>query len=168
MKYILTLIAGLCCMHLSAQEKCSAVIDWHYLKPIQVYDSPDGNSIYSIQNDSAKEDYVHVRILDQTENWFYISNTNRAKEEKTGWIKKESYIGTYKRHERSPMTLVMYKERNVAEKNKIVIEDWYPVLLTIVSCENSWVYVSFYHKESVYTGWFPANELCSNYYTYCN
>ena len=149
------------------QDKCPAVIEWHYIKPINIYDKPDGKIIHQMKNDTTNEDLLHLDILKQNNTHFYVS-INLVKDSATGWIKKADYIGAYKRHEEFPMDLTLYKDKKISDANKITIKNWTPTMLTIEMYADKWVFVSLKQKGMAYSGWIQANELCANSYTYCN
>lgn len=151
------------------QDKCRAIIDWKFLDVVDIYDKPDGKLIHQMKNDSANEDYLHLIILKQTESYFFVSIvTEIKKEERKGWIKKASYIGAYKKHEKFPMDLTLYKDEKESDKDKIVITNWRPTLLTIEKCGDKWSLVSLKQNGHTFKGWIQADELCVNSYTYCN
>ena len=155
-------------MNCFAQDKCLAIINWKYLRPVELYDKPGGNVVETIKNDSASEDYLHLDIIEQTDAYFNVIISSIKISNKRGWIRKADYIGAYKKHEKFPMDLTIYKDKNVIDSNKIVIKDWTPDLLTIINCDGKWTFVSLTQNKKKYEGWIETGELCANAYTYCN
>lgn len=103
------------------------------------------------------------------DSYFFVSITMTIKKDSiTAWIKKASYIGAYKRHEEFPMDLILYKNKNVSDEDKIIIINWTPILLTIEKYSNEWAYISLTQNDILYKGWIQSDELCANSYTYCN
>jgi hypothetical protein len=168
MKIIITSIILFIYTNSHCQIKCDAIIDWHYLGEIIVYEKPNGKITSIVKNDSLNEQYLHLVILDQRKDYFYVSigggieSTN-----KTGWIKKAKYIGAYKRHENSTMKLTLYSETKKSVKKIIEIKNWRPVLLTFDKCNGEMVLVRFTQNGKDYKGWIEKTELCANTYTTC-
>jgi hypothetical protein len=166
---LLTLLFSLSGLNTYCQNKCSAIIDWKYVEPIIIYDKPDGIVIHSMKNDTANEDFLKLEILEQTESFFHVAITNTIKKDSAiGWIKKGQYIGAYKKHEKFPMELTLYKDKIISDLNRIVITNWTPTLLTIENSSVNWVFVLLKQNEHIIKGWIQQDELCANSYTYCN
>ena len=169
MKALLTIIILVSFSTVYSQTNCLAIIDLKYPGPVDIYDNPEGEIIYRMKNDSINEDFLQLSILDQTDNYFYVSiSTTIKKDQVTGWIRKAAYIGAYKRHEKFPMDLILYKDKKVSDAEKMVISNWTPMLLTIDSCDGGWVLVLLKQNGEIFRGWIEENELCANFYTYCN
>lgn len=169
MKVILFVVYIFISTHSIGQDTCHAVIDWHYLGEISVYETPRGKKICSMENDSVNEDFLHLTILDQKDSFFYVHISKTVKKEsKVGWIKKADFIGTYKRNCNLGMDLILFSQRNDKEKNKVVIKNWRPKLLTIEKYVDKWVYVKVKHQNVIIKGWIEMKELCANSYSYCN
>ena len=170
MKTLLTIILLLTFTKVYCQDSCSAIIDWQYLGRIDILEQPEGKVIHQMKNDSINEDFLHLEILNQEGNYFYVSiYFAMNEEEKTiGWIKKADYIGAFKRNEKFPMDLTLYKKPKESKKNKVVVKSWNPGLLKIEKCSGNWVLVSFKQDNKRYKGWIEANELCANAYSTCS
>lgn len=169
MKTLFTLFGLLSFSTIYCQDKCSAIIDWKYLKTINIYDKPDGKVTQLMKNDSINEDFLHLDILNQTETYFFVSISRSIKSDSaTGWIKKGEYIGAYKKHEKFPMDLVLYKDKNLSEIDRIVIANWQPEILTIETCSGEWTFISLKQNGKTFKGWILTDELCANTYSYCN
>jgi hypothetical protein len=151
------------------QDACPAIIDWKYSKPVDLYNQPSGKVVKQMQNDSTQEDFMELVLLKQTETYFYVSiRMSIKKDSATGWIKKADYIGAYKKNETFPMDLILYKNKQVSETEKIIITNWNPTLLTIEKFTDQWVFVSLKQNGKIYKGWIQADQLCANSYSYCN
>ena len=151
------------------QQNCTAIIDIKYLETIEIYDKPFGKTIHQMRNDSAHEDFLHIKILDQTDKYFYVSiGMTEKKDSSTGWIKKADYVGAYKRNESFPMALILYMNKKLSDRGKITIANWTPSLLTIEKCADNWTFISLKHNGELLKGWIQSNELCANAYSYCN
>ena len=152
-----------------SQKKCAAVVNWRYGAPVLLYDKPNGSVIDQIKNDSTTEDFLHLDISDQQGQFFFVSiSLTVQKITKEGWIKKADYIGAYVRKDAYPMDLVLYKEKNVSEENKIIVKGWTPVLLTIEKYAEDWAFVSTMQNGKIFNGWILMKDLCANSYSTCN
>ncbi len=152
-----------------SQGTCPAIIDWKYLKTVNIYSKPEGKLFKQVKNDSTNEDYLQLIILKQTESHFYVSiHKTITKDSTTGWIKKGDYIGAYKRHEKFPMDLILYANNKVSDADKIIIANWTPSLLTIAKYADKWVFVTLNQDGKKLMGWIQTDELCANSYSYCN
>lgn len=167
---VLTVILTLTAVTVYCQDKCPAIIDWHYIGSVDIYNKPDGKIIHQMKNDTANEDLIHLDILRQTDSYFYVfMQMNTIRDTATGWIKKADYIGAYLKQESFPaMDLTIYKDKIISNTDKIVITKWKPVLLTIEKYADKWVFVSLKQNGKTYKGWIEAHKLCANSYTYCN
>ncbi len=169
MRLFITILTFFFSSSVYSQSKCTAIIDWKYLKMVDIYDKPVGKIISQMQNDSINEEYLHLSIIEQTESYFHVSiDSTVERDASTGWIRKADYIGAYKKHETFPMDLILYKDKKISKKNKILIANWMPTLLTIEKCFDDWAFVSFKQNGKLFKGWIEVNELCANAYTYCN
>lgn len=168
MRSLLTLIVLLTSATLLAQDKCKAIVDWRYLRPIEVYSTLGGKVVGQFQNDSIAEDFIQLQILTVKKNYLQVEIAMTIADKKqTGWIKKGEYIGAYLRQERPPtMDLTLFQ--NPSPAKPFIIKDWTPGLLTITACNGEWVSVSTVHNSKTITGWITAAELCANPYTTCN
>lgn len=156
---------------------CEAVIDYEYTDFIEIYDKPTGTVIEKISHDLKSEDYLHLEIKDKTEDFFLVRIYKPiSKEEKSGWIKKENYIGTYARNYTQEEVLTLLNKPqldllNDPDRNsdaKSVISEYIPKLYTISDCHSDWVYVSVENNNTVYEGWLEPEMQCPNSYTTCN
>ncbi|MEI7596723.1 MAG: hypothetical protein WCK02_13315 [Bacteroidota bacterium] len=170
MRQIFTIIAFLTVLTLYSQDKCPAIVNWQYKGVVDIYDSPNGKVKQQMKNDSANEDFIYLDLLSQTDSYFYASVYYATKKDSvTGWIKKADYIGAYKRHEVLPeMDLILYKDKNKSDANKVIILKWRTSLFTIEKFSDNWVFVSLHKNGEIFKGWIEKNELCANTYSYCN
>jgi hypothetical protein len=151
------------------QNECTAIIDWQYIGDIEIFEKPNGKIITTVKNDSINEDFLHLTINNQTEEYFYVTISLAINyNEIIGWIKKAEYIGAYKKHEVINMKLILYSENKISNENKIEIENWNPTLLTFEKYSENMVLVSLNQNGKKITGWIEKNELCANSYTTCN
>jgi hypothetical protein len=106
------------------QGKCSAFIDWTYSGSVLIYDKPDGIIVCEMKNDQANEDILILDMLDQTDDYFYVSITLAInKDYYKGWIRKSAYIGVYLRNTKTPIDLILYKDKKQSSSNNIFIKD---------------------------------------------
>ena len=151
------------------QSSYSAIIDWKFVDTVFIYDKPGGQVIDKMKNDSINEDFLHLILLDQTEDYFYVNIELIIQSHKSkGWIKKTDYIGAYKKHEQFIMDLVIYRLKKEDEENMIKIKDWNPGFITVEGFSEDWNFVSISHNDEKIRGWIQSSELCANAYTYCN
>jgi hypothetical protein len=154
---------------LYGQDSCHAIIDVEYYGAVNVYDKPHGKVIHQMKNDTTNEDYLSLRIIEQTDSFFYVSISMAIKyDPKKGWIRKADYIGAYKKHESNPMLLILCEDSRYPDIRQIVISQWKPSLMAIEKCAGEWTLVSLNFNSKRYIGWIRSNELCANSYTYCN
>jgi hypothetical protein len=169
MKTVIFILTILTSNKLLSQKTCPAIVDVKYNGTIDIYDNPSGYFIHKLKNDLENEDFISMLILDYTNTDFLVSIKMEIKKDSArGWIKKASYIGAYKRHEKFPMNLALYKDKKMTIENEFIVDNWTPSLLTIEKYENDMAFISIIQAGEKYKGWIPMNELCANSYTYCN
>jgi hypothetical protein len=169
MKLLLTLFSFFLVFNGFTQSKYPAIINWKYNGIVNIYNKPNGIIKNQLQNDSTNENYLHLTIIDQTKNYFLVSIGFAMGNSFTeGWIKKEIYIGAYSKRESYPMDLVLLKSKKNIDKNKIIVKNWNPSLLTVERFNGKWAYVYVIHDNCKICGWIEVERLCANSYSTCS
>jgi len=153
----------------SQSEPSEAIIYWRFIESIEVYSMPNGTILTSMQNDHENENYLSLKILAETEDFFYadilFSVTGNTRK---GWLKKSKNIGAFSRNEQEVQDLTLFTKPDYKDSNKINLTAWKSKFITIEKCDGEWRYVSLIYKGEKVSGWIEANKLCANNHSTCS
>jgi hypothetical protein len=148
---------------------CEAFIDQHYEGQIFIYDKPNGLKIDSIKNDLKNEDYLVINIQKDDSNYFYVRiKRSIAALDKSGWIKKSSYVVVTPSNFKNSKKLVLYSKADINSDPKMTLNEYVYLIFEIKACKNDWMYVKAKYKSIEYIGWLAKRNQCSNPYSTCN
>lgn len=154
---------------LGQSETAEAIVYWRFEEYIDVYHMPNGNVLTSVRNDHVNENYLSLKILAETGDFFYaeilLSVTGNSQK---GWIRKNKYIGAFSRNEQEKQDLRLFSTPYFDDANTIDLKAWQSKFITIEKCDGEWRYVSLIYKGEKVSGWIKANKLCANNYSTCS
>lgn len=154
-----------------AQSKCDceALIDFNFNGQVYIYDRPSGVIVDSISNDYTVEDFLVMKITGTKCDFFHAEiNRKIADMSKTGWIKKNEYIGTYARNYTDGETMTLYSKPTKNSPGKSLVTNWIPDLYVVDDCKKNWLHVKMKHEDKKYIGWLEPDMQCPDPYSSCN
>lgn len=166
--YIIILFSLFACK--SNAQKSNGDLCYVLLKPTQVYvdiyNSPNGRILYSIINDTIKEDYFSLLVRETNDGWLRvipssILDTSKAE----GWI-KISNTGIYTNNYSS--SLKLYKEAKQGSPKLIEIKEYNNDMLSIIEYKDCWLLVETKNGKTTTSGWLSPKDQCANPYSTCN
>ena len=148
---------------------CEGLVDWQKDMKVKLFDKPNGQIIDTLTHDIPGENFLTFTILD-SETEFFKVKIGRVIEgqQKTGWIEKEEYLGTYARNYSDNDTLFLFTKPDLKSKPTDTISEYYTELYTITDCEGKWAKVTMKTLNKEFKGWIEPEMQCSSPYTTCN
>ena len=172
MKKILTALVILTHVNLLMGQECNcdAFYDWQSESTLIVYqDSLGKEPIAEFKNDQKNENFIEIRLLSQTKDFFKAEIwLAMNQEKKTGWIMKEKNIGVYARNYSGTDTLTLFVDPNINSSPQSEVHKWIPESYTVVKCKGKWLNVVLEHDSETYSGWIEPRMQCASSYTTCN
>ena len=148
---------------------CDGLVDWQKDVKIKLFDNPNGQIIDTLTHDIQGEDFLTFTILDSEAEFFKVKIGRVIEgQQKTGWIKKEEYLGTYARNYSDNDTLFLFSKPDQKSKPSDTIKKYYTELYTITDCEGKWAKVTMKTTDKEFKGWIEPEMQCSSPYTTCN
>jgi hypothetical protein len=153
-----------------ANCNCGAIIDIDFKNKVSILDKPNGNVIKKLRHNFEEEDYLILTIKKDTVGYFKVDISYSIKENSniTGWIKKDTNIGTFAKNYSPKEKLNLYSEPNKKSKINSIVPNWTNQLYVIEKCSEKWVYVKVKYKGKIKEGWLEPEMQCDNPYTTCN
>lgn len=134
---------------------------------VPIYKDESGKKIaYTIKNDTIKEIYFQLKIVDKKNNFFKVETVSTALDAKirVGWIRVK-YVGTYfsngvyRKYQ-------MYNEPNRKSISRIISYQG-SGMVSVLGISGTWVKVSFLVKGIIFSGWIPSKMLCPDPFGSC-
>lgn len=137
-------------------------------KKIPIYSNFDKTKVLCyIMNDTVKEDYLELRIIEKRKDMFKVKFASVRTEKKVrgGWIDLK-YVGTYLR---SRLPRDEYPIYDVPDKNTAYIKviNKSNEMVNVIDISGTWVRVKMTIKGKVIIGWVPKEYLCPDPYASC-
>lgn len=148
---------------------CEAIISYKYNKQIYIYKNPMGDITDSIKNDIMNEDFLFVKIIDEFKSYYFADiSLSISGDYKTGWIKKDWYIGTNTKRYLANKNMKLYLNPNYYSEKIYISGPLNEQFVEILTCANKWVLIKISIKGEKYKGWIAPEDHCPNNYTTCN
>ncbi len=134
---------------------------------VMLYDTPDGNVIDSIMNDTIKEDYLSICIKQIQNDYADIAAVYTFDSiDKEGWIQLK-YLGINPANYSSKLFLHLYPNEDSTIVDSITYPQWGD-LYSILKCKDDWFYIKTYNDGKWREGWMSPEDQCDNPYSTCN
>jgi hypothetical protein len=145
-----------------------AIINWRFIDDVEIYSMPNGNLVSSMHNDHENQNYLSLKILTETGDYFYVEMTHSVYgKSRTGWIKKSEHIGAFSRNDAEIQNLSLFSNPHATNSKIRNLTGWQSGFITIEKCQNNWRYVSLIYKEEKVSGWIEADKLCATNTSSC-
>jgi hypothetical protein len=128
--------------------------------------SKSSEVLFSIKNDSIKENYFNLFIHQFKDNMFLVTPSDMTnKKYKKGWISIGN-VGIYSNNYSKKLKLYSKPDKNKGVEN--VFDDYINIPLNVLKCKDKWLFVSFVLNKKKYEGWLSPDSQCANVFTTCN
>jgi len=173
MKTLLIIVS----LFFSCQNQKSTEILWNALlipnqKEIPIYTSYKDSVIkYYIKNDTLKEEFILIKILEKKKDFFKVKTASAFNEEKTseGWIAIKN-VGVYLRPRNEEEIIPIYDNpiKTSAYKNINGRKPEFFNLINIIDIKERWFKIKYIENKNIKEGWLNYENQCSNPYSTCN
>ncbi|PCH91370.1 MAG: hypothetical protein COB85_09180 [Bacteroidetes bacterium] len=148
---------------------CKGIVDWEQDVKVPVYNKPNGQLIDTVSHDIEGEDFLTFNLFDSEEDYFKVEIRRAISgQAKSGWIKKDDYLGTYASNYSDSDTLFLYSNPDKSSAPTDTITKYYTELYQILDCKSNWVKVRMEKGNKEYQGWMEPGMQCPSPYTTCN
>ena len=168
--FVLIFFFAFCLNSCKAQKDncdCSVILIPKQIE-IPLYDKPLNKIVFTIKNDTVKEDYCLIQLKSISKDWAKISATTVSDTTtKIGWIEKK-YMGIYPNPYFGDIAK-LYSDADTisAVKSTIIKPEFSPA--NIFQCKGKWLYIKYMDADNkMKEGWLSPDDQCANPYTTCN
>ena len=145
-----------------------AFIDIDYYGLIPLLDSPDGDTLLLVQNDSITESFHYVALIDQASTFFKVILLDSFwEEEGEGWISNE-HIQIFDRMYSPDDPLILYSMPEINSIPVYVEESDSFYSLQVIGFSDKWLKVRFLSEKKDVVGWISPEMQCCNVFTTCS
>jgi len=140
-------------------------------KSINVYESSILKSVkYQLKNDTEKEEFYLIEILQKKDSAFEIKSASAFHENEisTGWVNFNE-LGIYLRPTNVEGSILLYTAPDI-DSQTIPINGNRTELVKIIDLDDSWLKVELRNNtnQEMVIGWLNKKNQCSNPYSTCN
>ena len=145
-----------------------AFIDIDYYGLIPLLDSPDGDTLLLVQNDSITENYHYVALIDQASTFFKVILLDSFWEkEGEGWLSNE-HIQIFDRMYSSDDPLILYSKPDINSPPVYVVDTYSFYSLQVIGFSDKWLKIRFFSEKKDVIGWLSPEMQCCNIFTTCS
>lgn len=137
-----------------------------FQKNYNIYSDCTKNKIVDIiSNDSIKENYCHITLIEKCNKLFHINYLFPQYDSviKTGWIDSNS-LGTFLKPKSKKLIFYQLPDTN-SKQTKLNIN--YDIEGVIIDVKDDWLKVLFKYKKRFFIGWFSRKYTDGNVYGSC-
>lgn len=145
----------------------NALLNPDYYGELLLYEYPGGKVTGTIKNDSVREDYILLGLIEKNDSMFYVEAYSSLSDEVTrrGWLKKSPHLGIFSSKYQGD--LVLYELADNKSKVVVVEREYNSGVYEVVDFCDGWLKIKAEVDGAFFEGWIPPEEQCCNPYTTC-